>query len=55
MKMEKEKAWKRFSESGAIADYLEFRNCVANSLSGVKANENEYRRTGSQGNGYGGK
>ncbi len=53
--MEREKAWKKFSQSGLIADYLEFRNCVSNSTAGVKANENDYRRTGTQSNGYRGK
>ena len=53
--MEREKAWKKFSQSGLIADYLEFRNCVLNTMSGVKTNENDYRRTGAQSNGYGGK
>lgn len=53
--MEKEKAWRKFSKSGSVADYLEFRNCVSNSTAGVKGNENDYRRSGAQGNGYGGK
>lgn len=53
--MEREKAWRKFSQSGSVADYLEFRNCVSNSTAGVKTNENDYRRTGAQGNGYGGK
>ena len=53
--MEKETAWRKFSKSGSVADYLEFRNCVSGSMSGVKTNENDYRRSGAQGNGYGGK
>ena len=53
--MEKEKAWRKFSQSGLITDYLEFRNCVLNSTAGVKINENDYRRSGAQGNGYRGK
>lgn len=55
VKMEKEQAWRKFSKTGAVADYLEFRNCVSNVTSGAKQNENEYRRSGAQGNGYGGK
>ncbi|MBR4859119.1 MAG: hypothetical protein IKU08_08030 [Clostridia bacterium] len=51
--MENEKAWKRFLQTGSVADYLEFRGCV-NSTAGVK-NENVYRRTGAQSNRYGGK
>lgn len=53
--MEKEAAWRKFSQSGLIADYLEFKNCVSNSAAGEKYNENDYRRSGAQGNGYGGK
>ena len=53
--MEKEKAWRKFSQSGLIADYLEFRNCVSGNSAGVKTNENDYLRSGAQGNGYGGK
>ena len=53
--MEIEKAWRKFSKTGSVADYLEFRNCVVNSTAGAKQNENEYRRSGAQGNGYGGK
>ena len=54
MKMDKEKAWRKFSESGAVSDYLEFRNCVGGA-SEVKRIENEYRRSGAEGNGHGGK
>ena len=53
--MEKEKAWRKFSKTGSVADYLEYKNCVTNSIAGAKQNENEYRRSGAQGNGYGGK
>lgn len=53
--MEKDKAWRKFAKSGLVADYLEFRNCASNSTAGVKANENDYRRSGAQSNGYGGK
>ena len=53
--MEREKAWKRFSQSGTVADYLEFRNCISDSTAGVKINENDYRRSGAKGNGYRGK
>ncbi len=50
--MEKEKAWKKFSQSGLISDYLEYRNCVSNTTSGVKPHENDYRRAGIKGDGY---
>ena len=53
--MKREMAWRKFSQSGSVADYLEFRNCVSNSTAGVKTNENDYRRSGAQSNGYGGK
>ncbi len=53
--MEREKAWRKFSKSGLIEDYLEFRNCVLNNTAGVNINENDYRRSGAQGNGHGGK
>ncbi len=53
--MEKEMAWRKFSKTGSVADYLEYKNCVTDSTSGAKQNENEYRRSGAQGNGYGGK
>lgn len=52
---DKEKAWRKFSKSGSVGDYLEFRNCVYGGAWGAKQNENEYRRSGAQGNGYGGK
>ncbi len=50
--MEKEKAWKKFSQSGLVSDYLEYRSCVTNSTSGVKTNENDHRRTCTKGDGY---
>lgn len=53
--MDKDKAWRKFSETGCVSDYLKFKNCVNLSSAGAKQNENEYRRIGSQGNGYGGK
>lgn len=52
--MENEKAWQKFVKSGSVADYLEFKGCVSGSNPGVK-NENVYRRSGAQSNGYGGK
>ncbi len=52
--MENEKAWKKFLQTGSVADYLEFRGCVNSNTAGVK-NENVYRRSGAQSNGYGGK
>ena len=54
MKMDKEKAWRKFSESGTVNDYLQFRNFVSGA-SEVKRIENEYRRSGAEGNGHGGK
>ena len=53
--MEKEQAWRRFSKTGAVADYLEFRNCSSNVTSGVNQNENEHRRSGNKSNGHRGK
>lgn len=53
--MEKETAWRKFTKSGLVADYLDFKNCASNSVAGAKNNENDYRRPGAQGNGYGGK
>ena len=53
--MDKNTAWRKFSQSGLIEDYIEFRNCANLSSSGAKQNENEYRRSGAQGQGYGGK
>lgn len=52
--VDKETAWRKFSKSGSVGDYLEFRNCI-NGATEAKPNENEYRRSGAQGNGYGGK
>ncbi len=54
MRMENEKAWKKFLQSGSVADYLEFKSCVNSNVSGVK-NENVYRRSGAESNRYGGK
>ncbi len=53
--MEKEKAWRKFTQTGSVTDYLQFKNCVSSVTLGAKQNENEYRRSGAQGNGYGGK
>lgn len=51
--MENEKAWKKFLQTGSVADYLEFRGCVnVNNTAGVK-NENVYRRSGAESDGYG--
>lgn len=52
--MDKEKAWRKFSQSGTVNDYLQFRNCVIGA-SEVKQIENEYRRSGAEGNRHGGK
>ncbi|MBO5859358.1 MAG: hypothetical protein J6R20_06235 [Clostridia bacterium] len=45
-------AWRKFSKSGSVADYLEFRNAVAAVPSEAERNENEYRRSGVKGDGY---
>ena len=52
--MENEKAWQKFVKTGSVADYLEFKGCVNSNASGVK-NENVYRRSGAESNGYRGK
>lgn len=52
--MDKEKAWRKFSQSGTVNDYLQFRNCVVGA-SEVNQIENEYRRSGAEGNRHGGK
>ena len=52
--MDKNTAWRRFSQTGAVSDYIEFRNFVNSSVE-AKINENEYRRSGAQGNGHRGK
>ncbi len=45
-------AWRKFSKSGSVEDYLEFRNAVAAVPSEAERNENEYRRSGAEGNGH---
>lgn len=52
IKMDKSQAWRKFSKSGAIGDYLEFRNIAATVPSEAEINENEHRRSGVKGNGY---
>ena len=51
--MNKETAWRKFSESGTVEDYLEFRNAVAAVPSEAEKNENEYRRSGFKSDGHG--
>ena len=53
--MEKEAAWQKFAKTGSVADYLEFRNCTGSGSAEAKSNENEYRRSGAEGNRHGGK
>lgn len=53
--MDKDAAWRKFSKSGSVGDYLEFRNCINGGAAEAKKNENEYRRSGAKGNGHGGK
>ncbi len=50
--MDKNQAWRKFSKSGAIEDYLEFRNIAAAVPSEAEINENEYRRSCAEGNGH---
>lgn len=53
--MDKQEAWRKFSKSGSVGDYLEFRNCARNGAAGANRNENEHRRSGAEGDGHGGK
>ena len=53
--MDKSAAWRKFSKTGAVEDYLQFRNCADSSPAEAKKHENEYRRSGAKGNGHGGK
>ena len=53
--MDKSAAWRKFSKTGAVEDYLQFRNCADSSLAEAKKHENEFRRAGAKGNGHGGK
>jgi len=53
--MEKSQAWKKFSKTGSVEDYLQFKNCAEAAPAEAKLHENEYRRPGAEGNGYGGK
>ena len=46
-------AWRKFSKSGSVEDYLEFRNAVAAVPSEAEENENEYRRSGIKSDGHG--
>ncbi|MBQ9850485.1 MAG: hypothetical protein IJO36_07270 [Clostridia bacterium] len=50
--MDKNQAWRKFSKSGAVEDYLEFRNICAAVPSEAEIHENEYRRSGAQGHGH---
>ena len=54
MNVDKISAWRKFSETGAVSDYIEFKNFM-NGSAEAKKNENEYRRSGAEGNRYGGK
>lgn len=51
--MDASQAWHKFSKSGTVADYLEFRNAVAAVPSEAEKNENEYRRSGFKSDGHG--
>ncbi|MBR2868263.1 MAG: hypothetical protein IKB88_04240 [Clostridia bacterium] len=50
--MDASQAWIKFSESGAIRDYLEFRNVAAAVPSEAEYNANDYRRSGVKSDGY---
>ncbi len=50
--MDKSQAWRKFSKSGAIGDYLEYRNVAAAVPSEAEKHENDYRCSGAQGNGH---
>ena len=51
MNVDKISAWRKFSETGAVSDYIEFKNFM-NGSAEAKKNENEYRRSGAQGDGH---
>ena len=52
--MDKMAAWRKFSESGLITDYLDFLNvCASDKSAEAESNENEYGRSGAEGNGHG--
>ena len=51
--MDKSQAWRKFSQSGAIEDYLEFRNVAAAVPSVAEKYENDNRRSGAQGDRHG--
>ena len=53
--MKKEQAWRKFSKTGSVEDYLQFKNCAEAVPAEAKLNENEYRRSGAESNRYGGK
>lgn len=53
--MDKDTAWRKFSKSGCVEDYLEFRNCTSAGMAEAKQNANEHRRPGAKGDGYRGK
>lgn len=49
--MDKKSAWQKFSESGLITDYLDFlKVCASDNPAEAESNENEYRRSGAEGN-----
>ncbi len=52
--MDRTQAWNRFSESGLVTDYLDFlKSCLDDGASENGKDENEYRRSGAEGDGYG--
>ena len=51
--MDKSQAWRKFSQSGAIGEYLEFRNVAAAVPSEAEKHENDYRRSGAQSDRHG--
>ncbi len=55
VEMDKANAWRKFSQTGLVEDYLQFKNCAAQLPPEAKQHENEYRRPGAEGDGYRGK
>ncbi len=50
--MDKSAAWRKFSKTGAVEDYLQFKSCTSDGSAEAEKNENEYRRSGTKGDGY---
>lgn len=50
--MDKTQAWRKFSQTGAVEDYLLFKNCFPSTPAEAEKYENEYRRSGTEGDGH---